>query len=427
MLASGGLISKIASLDRPRICFIVEAVYPDQIGGIEIQTYAIAAGLAARGLPVTLVARRIRPESPAREQTGNLRVVRLGARGRLKGTGWRAVAPLLGFIASVLAWLVRNMGRYDAVLAQGVKVLFLPASTITWLRLRPCIVKIDSPIELWEEVSAESLRRMGLSQSAAPVRMWRAVRAALLRRVGDFVVISAEIRDALLALGVKSGRIRFIPNGTDVDRFHPVSLEQRLTLRRKLGLPEGPVLLNFTGRLSAAKGLMLLAGIWKSLVTEGRSVHLVLVGTGGTSFDNCEAELRAYVEQHGLGPTVTFTGEVDNVPEYLQASDLFVFPSEYEGFPLSLFEAMACGLPVASTRVGSAREILIEGEHGALAEPKNAEQMRSAIVWLLDHQGQWPAIAERVRRLVVEQFSLSAVIDQYAALFREVVARDRSS
>jgi L-malate glycosyltransferase len=157
-------------------------------------------------------------------------------------------------------------------------------------------------------------------------------------------------------------------------------------------------------------------------VGAGRSVHLVLVGSGGTSFDNCDAELHAYVEQNGLAGTVTFAGEVENVPEYLQASDLFVFPSEYEGFPLSLFEAMACGLPVASTRVGSAREILVDREHGALAEPKNREQMRAAIEWLLDHPEEWPGIRERVRRLVVERFSLDAVTDQYAALFEEVVA-----
>jgi len=413
-------VSVGGGLDRPRICLIAEAVYPDQVGGIEIQTYAIAARLASRGLPVTLVARRIRPASPSHERIGNLEVVRLGPGGRLKGKGWRAVAPLLSFVTIVLAWLVRHARSYDAVLAQGVKVLFLPAGAVGWLGLRPCIVKIDSPIELWEEISSESLRRMHLSPSAPPVRLWRAARAALLRRVAHFVVISAEIQDALLALGVEPQRIRFIPNGTDVDRFYPVTPERRLGLRRELGLPEDRTLLTFTGRLSAAKGLMMLIRIWDSLVAEGRRVHLLLVGSGGTSFDSCEAELRGFVEQHGLVPTVTFAGEVENVPEYLQASDLFVFPSDYEGFPLSLFEAMACGLPVASTRVGSAREILIDGDHGALAEPRNAEEMRGAIVRLLDHPERWPAMAERVRRLVVEQFSLDAVADQYTALFREV-------
>lgn len=324
-------------------------------------------------------------------------------------------------MAVVLAWLLRHVRRYDAVLAQGVKVLFLPASTINWLRLRPCIIKIDSPIELWEEISSESLRKMHLSRSAPPLRLWRATRAALLRRVAYFVVISAEIREALLALGVEAGRIRFIPNGIDVERFQPVAPEQKAILRRKLGLPERTALLNFTGRLSAAKGLMMLLEIWRGLIAEGRSVHLVLVGTGGTSVDNCEAELRGFVEQHGLGARVSFTGPVTNVPEYLQASDMFVFPSEYEGFPLALFEAMACGLPVASTRVGSARELLIEHEHGALAEPKDADEMRQAIVWMLDNQDRWPAMGEQARRLVADRFSLDAVVDQYLGLLREVV------
>jgi len=407
--------------DPLRVCLITEAVYPDLIGGIEIQTFAVASRLAERGLAVTLLARRIKPEAPARERFGNLELLRIGPRGILKGSGWGAVAPILGYIAVVLGWLLRHFRRYDAVLAQGVKVLFLPATTVNWLRLRPCVIKIDSPIELWEEISSESLRKMGLSRSAPPVRLWRATRAALLRRVSHFVVISAEIREALLAVGVDDRRIRFIPNGIDIQRFKPVAAEQKPALRRKLGLPEGPAILNFTGRLSAAKGLMMLLRIWKRLVAEGRSAHLVLVGTGGTSVDNCEAEMRAFVEENGLGATVTFTGAVSNVPEYLQASDVFVFPSEYEGFPLALFEAMACGLPVASTKVGSARELLVEPEHGALAEPKNPEEMERAIVWMLDHQDRWPAMSAEARRLVTERFSLDAVADQYVALFREVV------
>lgn len=406
-----------------QVCLITEAVYPDLIGGIEIQTFAVASRLAERGLGVTLLARRILPESPASERIGNLQLLRIGPRGILKGSGWRALVPIAGYMGVVLAWLVRHFRSYDAVLAQGVKVLFLPATTVNWLRLRPCVIKIDSPIELWEEISSESLRKMGLSRSAPPVRLWRATRAALLRRVTRFVVISAEIRQALLDLGVDDRRIRFIPNGIDIDRFQPVPPAEKPALRRKLGLPGEAALLNFTGRLSAAKGLMMLMRIWQTLTAEGRRVHLVLVGTGGTSVDNCEAELRGFVEQHGLGDSVTFTGAVTNVPEYLQASDVFVFPSEYEGFPLALFEAMACGLPVASTRVGSARELLTEGEHGALAEPKDPEGMTRAIRWMLDHPDRWPAMSVQARRLVAERFSLDAVADQYVALFREVVGR----
>jgi len=145
--------------------------------------------------------------------------------------------------------LLRHFHRYGAALEEGVEVLFLPATTISWLRLRPCVIKIDSPIELWEEISSESLRKMRLSRSAPPIRLWRAMRAALLRRVSHFVVISAEIREALVAVGVHDSRIRFIPNGIDVDRFQPLAPDQKPALRRKLGLPEDPALLNFTGRL----------------------------------------------------------------------------------------------------------------------------------------------------------------------------------
>src|SRR6185436_17049711 len=147
----------------------------------------------------------------------------------------------------------------------------------------------------------ESLRKMRLSRSAPPIRLWRTMRAALLRRVSHFVVISAEIREALVAVGVHDSRIRFIPNGIDVDRFQPLAPDQKPALRRKLGLPEDPALLNFTGRLSAAKGLMMLLRIWKGLVAEGRSVHLLLVGTGGIPSANGEPGLRPSAKETASG------------------------------------------------------------------------------------------------------------------------------
>jgi glycosyltransferase involved in cell wall biosynthesis len=409
----------------PRLVLVSESIYPDVVGGLEIQAHDVAQRLTSSGVPVTVLTRRATRGAAAAGWLGRVPVVRLDPPGHLKGLGWRAVVPLLRYVAGVTLWLLVHRRRYDVVLAHGVKVLTLPVLIVQRLGGKPCIVKVDSPIELWEEVSGESLRRMRVRRGASALRVLRGVRAALLRRVGQYVAISDEIRDALLGEGVTPQRIRFIPNGIDVDRFRPVSADERRELRRRLGLPLDAVLLNFTGRFSSAKGLMLLANLWKELVAQGRPVHLVLVGGGEQSFDTCEAELRAFVAKHGLSGTVTFTGTVANVSDYLQASDLFVFPSEYEGLPLALLEAMACGLPVASTRVGAAREFLVDREHGTLADPRHPGQMRSAVEWLLDHPQRWEAMGRAGREVVCARFSLAAVAEEYRILLRDVSKRGR--
>jgi glycosyltransferase involved in cell wall biosynthesis len=409
----------------PRLVLVSESIYPDVVGGLEIQAHDVAQRLTAAGVPVTVLTRRATADAAGRGWLGAVPVVRIDPHGHLKGLGWRAVVPLLRYVVGVTLWLLVYRHSYDVILAHGVKVLTLPVLIAQWFGNRPCIVKVDSPIELWEEISGESLRRMGVRRNAGALRFLRGIRSALLRRVGQYVAISEEIRDALVNEGVPPERIRCIPNGIDVARFHPVTPAERRVLRRKLGLPLDAVVVNFTGRFSAAKGLMMLAGLWKQIVAEGRPVHLVLVGDGEQSFDTCEAELRDFMAANGLGQTVTFTGMVGNVAEYLQASDLFVFPSEYEGLPLALLEAMACGLPVASTRVGAAREFLVDREHGALAEPGDEAQMRAALRWLLDHPERWSEMGRAGRGVVCARFSLAVVAEEYRTLVRDVSKRGR--
>ncbi|NIP50544.1 MAG: glycosyltransferase family 4 protein, partial [candidate division Zixibacteria bacterium] len=84
----------------------------------------------------------------------------------------------------------------------------------------------------------------------------------------------------------------------------------------------------FTGRLVSYKGLPLLLEVWRKIYDRRQNVTLLLLGTGGLDIHNCETELKAYVEENNLQETVRFTGAVQNVPDYLQAADVFVFPTE---------------------------------------------------------------------------------------------------
>ena len=90
---------------------------------------------------------------------------------------------------------------------------------------------------------------------------------------------------------------------------------------------------------------------------------------------------------------VTLTGSVANVNEYLQASDVFVFPSDYEGFSLSILEAMSVGLPLVSTRVGIAAELEPRGEFALLVPPKDKPAFRDALRRLV---GPFEALPHRV-------------------------------
>jgi glycosyltransferase involved in cell wall biosynthesis len=116
---------------------------------------------------------------------------------------------------------------------------------------------------------------------------------------------------------------------------------------------------------------------------------------------------------------VNLVGHSSRVPEYLQAADLFVSPSDYEGFSLTLVEALGCAIPVLTTAVGAAPEIIRDGANGFLCPPRNKEALSAAIQQAFARQQEWPSIGER-GRVSAQAFDIPEVVTQYVALLREL-------
>ncbi len=403
-----------------RVCYVTESFYPPDIGGLQRHAFELARRLVAGGAELFVVTRRVEAAAPTRERVGNLSVRRLAPPGQWKGRGWRAFPPLAGFLGRVFGLLLAESDRYDVVLVGGLKLLPVPAGLACAVRGKRWVIRVETPTELAEDLTPESLRRMRLGPARAAVRLFAEWRNALVRRADRVVAPSSEIRSALLRIGVEPGRIRFIPYGIEVERYHPVAAAEKARLRRALALPAEGLLVTFTGRLARSKGLLTLVRAWDELVRARPGLHLVIVGSAGGTFDACEEELRTYVRERGLQDGVTLTGEVENVHEYLQASDLFVFPSEYESFGLAIVEALACGLPAVLTRVGVAAEHVVDGESGVLVDPGDADGLRQGLAWLLDHPQRWAAMGEAARRGIAAKYGLAVVTRMHLDVLAEV-------
>jgi UDP-glucose:(heptosyl)LPS alpha-1,3-glucosyltransferase len=115
------------------------------------------------------------------------------------------------------------------------------------------------------------------------------------------------------------------------------------------------------------------------------------------------------------------------VHEYLQASDVFVFPSDYEGFGLAIVEALACGLPAVITRVGVAAEHIEDYQNGILVNPKDQTGLRQAMEWLLSHKNLWPGIASNARKGISGKYGMKVVADKYLDVFRQLVDTDNAA
>ena len=139
------------------------------------------------------------------------------------------------------------------------------------------------------------------------------------------------------------------------------------------------------------------------------------------------SEVQSLVRRLGLEERVAMLGLRRDVPRLLQASDALVLSSAWEGMPVVVLEAMASRRPVVATSVASIPEMLEDGVSGLLAPPGNSEALANAMEKLMDASPEErQALADRAFERVRTEFSDTAVLDRWEALFRELLSVARS-
>jgi glycosyltransferase involved in cell wall biosynthesis len=401
----------------PRVYWLTEAFFPPLIGGQELTVAYLSRALVMRGIDVRVITRQTVPPCAAEETLQDVEVRRINPPGLLKRKGMPAIAPLLTFHGRLFWLLLKDARRYDVVIVSGVK--FMPFIVVPLCALlgKKCILRVESYFELHEAISTESLQTMGSLRGRLLFRLLESARRPFLRRTDAIIAISAQIHEELIKRGVSPNRIVSVPNGVSLDKYRPWNAHERLQLRSRLSLPLDRILVLYSGRLSRAKAVPILIEAWPTLLASHPDLYLILVGSGNRSFDDCETEVRDQVQRSGLTEQVVFVGETDAVANYLQTSDLWVFPTEYEGFSLALIEAMGCALPVVATAVGAAPQLIQHGQNGFLFPPKNKRALVDTLELALTQRARWPAIGEAARNAVL-QYDVNIVADRYAALCR---------
>jgi glycosyltransferase involved in cell wall biosynthesis len=171
-------------------------------------------------------------------------------------------------------------------------------------------------------------------------------------------------------------------------------------------------------RFSRGKRHKDLVSAAAALIARGHDVSVHLIGDGAM-----REELEDQVERLALGEQVQFLGMRDDVPQCLRELDIFVLPSRFEGLPLTVIEAMATGLPVVATNVGSMAELVEEGVNGFLVEPENPPVLANAIARLVSDERLRRQMGQQGRKMAVAQFDLQAAARQHEELYLRLLAR----
>jgi glycosyltransferase involved in cell wall biosynthesis len=211
----------------------------------------------------------------------------------------------------------------------------------------------------------------------------------------------------------QSGNFQVIHNGVDLAAFQSTS--GTMTPPENGDADRNP-LVGFIGRLTEQKGVEYLLDA-AALLLSRRILHrLVIVGDGPL-----RPQLEAKAASLNL-TNVTFVGYRRDISGLLQSFDLFVLPSLWEGLPVSLLEAMASGCPVVASRVGGSEEAVLDGTTGYLVAPRDVEALADRMAKLMAA----PALREQMRIAaklrVREHFSASAMVEQTACVYNEILA-----
>lgn len=213
-----------------------------------------------------------------------------------------------------------------------------------------------------------------------------------------------------------------VMHGVDTGVFHPVP--DRAALRRELGLDPDAVLIGCFGRIRAQKGIDLLVQAGLRLLADRPHVQIIMTGritTDNRAFaDNLLAQIRAA----GLEGRIRFLGELpwNQVVRHYQALDLFTAPARWEGFGLTPLEAMACGVPVVTSRVGAYEALVREGETGSLVATGDVDALTRALRHWLDDAPARQAAGRAARAHVEARHSIETEARALVALYRHLLA-----
>jgi glycosyltransferase involved in cell wall biosynthesis len=361
----------------------------DRLGGAEQQAILLAKGLRRRGWRVSMVA--------------------------LSGSGGDAAAELEDAGVQFLSLQMRK-GLAD------------PRGWIRfqrWLwREQPDVLHAHLPhaawLARWSRLAAPVPLVVDTLHSSSTGTLGRHFGYACSHLLTDHVTAVSEATAAShLAAGmVSESKLSVVWNGIDVDRWQP-DARARCEAREELGVKDDFLWLA-VGRLEAVKDY---PSLLRAMTRTPEQARLLVLGAGPQ-----EGRLTELAEWLGLKRRVRFAGFEPNVVRWMRAADGFVLSSRYEGLPMVLLEAGACGVPVVATDVLGTREVVVDGETGWLAPAGDAQELAKTMMKLMHMPPDARhAMGERARRHVARNFSLEAVLDRWERLYGELLERKNAN
>ncbi|HYD75503.1 glycosyltransferase family 4 protein [Ramlibacter sp.] len=384
---------------RPARIAIVRGAW-NAAGGAERFVQRIAGALAARGIEVTLIARRWAGQSEA------------------------GLPPATRLIETGLGHHFGRVGRDAAFAREVLRVVAQERFDLVQSHERiPGLAIYRAGDGVHREWLAQRRRKHGGLRQALGDRFFGG-HAVVLRteqamyRHPDLrcVICNSEmVRNEIVRhYGVDPRQLAVIRNGVDLQRFRPPSPAEREQARTALGWPQGQPVLLFVGSGFDRKGVDVALQAFAAAGL-GRSALFAVVGR-----DRHQPRYERLAQRLGIAPAVQFHGPQPDVLRWYHGADALVLPTLYDPQSNAVLEAMACGLPVVTSTGCGAAEVL-PPDAGAVVDALDTAALAAALQQVLADPAQARAMGQRARQ-AIEPYGLSRMTDDYLALYNRLLA-----
>jgi glycosyltransferase involved in cell wall biosynthesis len=232
------------------------------------------------------------------------------------------------------------------------------------------------------------------------------------------ICVSERIKNSFVAQGINHSKCIVIYNGIDTTIRPTISPDK---IKQGLGIKEDELLIGTVGSLIKRKrfnDLIKAVAFFRNKGSgiRGQKIKCIIVGDGPE-----KKFLEREINRNRLDDTVLMTGFKSDAISYINAMDVFVLPSEREGFPRVILEAMLMGKPVVTSRIAGLSELVIDKKTGFLFQPGNIKELTACISSLLSSPDLRKEMGEASKKRVIENFSIEKYVNQVSRIITEVV------
>lgn len=385
-----GWCAKHVQVERMKIVLVIPYNPLVEIGGLEIGTVRLATALKKFGCNVRIL---------TKGKSGSIDDVHIEGKQDLK---------------EICEWLIKNHEKFNV---------------LHWMEIFPDLGEVNVQCMtsgLLCSFGKKVFLMVATSGNLKDRGSGEFITSLIKNTMNGYIISNFGQIIELKKYGIKDN-IYPIGFGVDTEEtFYPASLNEKTELRRKLNLPIDKMLFLFMGRFVERKKPDFLLKTWQNLDDIYDRASLVMVGSGMGQHDSIEKRVTKLAKEcrNLIIRKISYDLEPS---EYFRACDVLVLPSDREGQPNVMMEAMASGTPVIGSDIPGIVELLRDGENGLIFPVNNSKGLANAIRKLVHDSELRMALGTAARRLLCKKKSLNYIAKQYIALYKQAKLKEGDS